>query len=483
MKKISAAIILLSVIVCTLHVGAQINVKGYSLVYSSETPERAASLLSLSNEELANCTGDFSSIANLERNWQYSPRATSAWNKRMGTNDEERALVHKTSGGHLHLLATTTDGTANGFITSGVNMKQGYKYGIYEIKAKCLPHKSNFPAIWMMPIQSTDGWPNCGEIDIMELIGTSTTVWSTVHVGARYDKPVGKSYNYSGSMSASADWHIYSLLWDKTSLTFYCDGRQVFRYTKDATLDLVNHPDYEKWQFPYNKEFYIILDMALGKNAWWGNEDPDPSYTYEMDVEYVRIWQKPETYDVDGWYVMSNYADPTRYMTLSDNGTLTTAEVSDPSLLKADMVFGLVPTDAAGKYYLQSLTATRVGNMPDANKSVPLSEEGTAFYMITDATKGTAFDFAKNTAPLTFADGSRALSMNTKRDYIVSTSGTSKDESWWTLQDATSIVTGIQAASSESAPHQQKPRKVVRDGRLVIEANGKQYSLVGTRIK
>ena len=103
--------------------------------------------------------------------------------------------------------------------------------------------------------------------------------------------------------------------------------------------------------------------------------------------------------------------------------------------------------------------------------------------MITDATKGTAFDFAKNTAPLTFPDGSRALSMNTKRDYIVSTSGTSKDESWWTLQDATSIVTGIQAASSESAPHQQKPRKVVRDGRLVIEANGKQYSLVGTRIK
>ena len=26
-------------------------------------------------------------------------------------------------------------------------------------------------------------------------------------------------------------------------------------------------------------------------NEWWGSQDPDPSYTYEMDVEYVRIFQ------------------------------------------------------------------------------------------------------------------------------------------------------------------------------------------------
>ena len=74
-------------------------------------------------------------------------------------------------------------------------------------------------------------------------------------------------------------------------MTFYTDGVQVFKYTKDTSLDLVNHPDYEKWQFPYNKAFYIILDQALGMNEWWGSQDPDPSYTYEMDVEYVRIFQ------------------------------------------------------------------------------------------------------------------------------------------------------------------------------------------------
>lgn len=274
-----------------LQVCAQISVEGYSLVYSSETPERAASLLNLSNDELSNCTGDFMSTENLERHWAYSRKQTSTWNKRMGTTDEERAMVHKPENGYLHMLARSKDGTPSGFITSGVNMKKGYKYGIYEIKAKCTPHPSNFPAIWMMPVEQSDGWPNCGEIDIMEVIGTSSTVWSTVHLGARYDKPVGKTYAYSGNMSATDDWHIYSLLWTPTSLIFYCDGQQVFRYDKDTSLDLVTNPDYEKWQFPYNKEYYIILDQALGMNSWWGSEEPDPEFIYEMNVEYVRIWQ------------------------------------------------------------------------------------------------------------------------------------------------------------------------------------------------
>lgn len=464
---------------------AQIDVSGYTLVYSSETPERAGSLLNLTTEELANCTGDFTSKSNLERNWSYSPKATSEWNKRMATTDEQRALVHKVQNGHLRLLAVSTDGTANGFITSGVNMKNSFKYGIFEIKAKCNPHKSNFPAIWMMPKDQKDGWPNCGEIDIMEQIGNSGTVWSTVHLGARYDKPVGKSYSYSGSRSFGSGYHIYSLLWTRTSLIFYCDGIQVFRYNKDTTLDIETNPDFEKWQFPYNKEFYIILDQALGKNAWWGSESPDPGFTYEMDVEYVRIWQAPETYEIDRYVLLKNYSDPTRYMMATDN-LLTTTTLDNENRATADMIFGLIKTDSGGKYYLQTLSGKRVGFTADANKQVVLSESGETYYMIRDAEKGVAFDNAKNTAPFTYAGGSRALSLYATRNNIVVTSGTSKDATWWELRDIDpSVVTGIEANKGvlERTSADERARKIVRDGKIIIVSGGKKFTVVGEQIK
>lgn len=75
-----------------LPLSAQISKDGYSLVYSSETPEAASANLALSAEELQNCTGDFSSIENMERNWEYCAKAGSEWNERMGTTDEQRAL-------------------------------------------------------------------------------------------------------------------------------------------------------------------------------------------------------------------------------------------------------------------------------------------------------------------------------------------------------------------------------------------------------
>ena len=444
--------ILAFVVMCVMQVCAQISVKGYSLVYSSETPERAGELLELSNEELANCTGDFTSTENMERNWEYCAKASSDWNKRMGTTAEERALVHKFQDGHLRLLAKTTNGTANGFITGGIRMKKGYKYGIIEVKAKCNPHASNFPAIWMMPVVN-DGWPQCGEIDIMEMVGTSSTVHSTVHVAARYPNDanghsVGKSYSWTGNKSTTSGYHIYSLYWDKHSLIFYCDGNQVFRYNKDTSLDFDTHPDYEKWQFPYNKEFELILNQALGKNSGWGSENPDPSYTYEMDVEYVRIWQAPQSYEIDKYYLLKSYSSPTYYMTVNDNNALVVNEVTSPTQFTGNNIFGIAPADTHGKYHLVSYFGMPVGTMPDANKAVPLSTEPCYFYLLKDNTKGVAFDYAKGSAPITYANGSRALTLNASKGNIVSISGNSKDAAWWITEDATDVLAGISEMSN-----------------------------------
>lgn len=465
-KRFIAAITI--AVACALQVSAQISVTGYSLVYSSETPEQASSLLDLSDEELANCTGDFTSTVNMERNWGYCNKASSEWNQRMGTTDEEHAMVHKFQDGHLRLLAKTTDGTANGFITGGIRMKKGYKYGIIEVKAKCNPHASNFPAIWMMPVVN-DGWPLCGEIDIMEMVGNSSTAHSTVHVAARYPNDpnghsVGKSYSWTNNISTSAGYHVYSFYWDKKSLIFYCDGTQVFRYNKDTSLDYDAHPEYEKYQFPYNKEFELILNQSLGKNSGWGYENPDPTYTYEMDVEYVRIWQVPETYEVNDYYMLRNYDNNARFMKVSHEQTLVTTEITELNQVNDSVLFGIAPADVYGQYYLVSKTGKAAGMMPNINKAVPLLDEACYFYMLNDETKGVAFDYAKDTTPVTYGDGSRALTLNANKGNIVSISGNSKNSAWWSMENAEDVLSGVET-----------PNPTLKD-------DGNIYSLSGQRL-
>ena len=260
-----------------------------------------------------------------------------------------------------------------------------------------------------------------------------------------------------------------------------CDGKQVFRYSKDATLDLDAHPDYEKWQFPYNKEFELILNQSLGKNSGWGSENPDPAYTYEMDVEYVRIWQAPETYDIDKYYLLRNYEDPTRYMVVGADNKLTTAEVTTQQQLSTDMLFGIASADTHGKYYLVPLSGMPVGTMPDANKAVPLSADPCYFYLLKDAAKGVAFDAAKDSAPITYADGSRALTLNAKRDNIVSVSGTSKDAAWWQLEDGTDVLTSIRWPNAGTGAL-ALPHKIMRNGHLLIKAGDKLFTPEGARI-
>lgn len=279
--------------VCVL---AQPDMSNYRLVYSTETPQQALEKMPhLSDAELDCCASDFTSMENLERSWKYEPKGASIWNRHMATNADDRAEVHILDEGELRLLALSADGSTNNFVTGGLSTRRSWKYGIIQVRAKCTPHESNFPAIWMMPKNQNAGWPDCGEIDIMEQVGTSSNVAVTVHNGAKYSHSVGRQYVFGSSAWFDTDYHVYTLLWDENSLTFYTDERLMLKYTKDSTLDLQSHPEYEEYQFPYNKKFYVILDMAIGLNSYWSEVNPDPDFVYEMRVDYVRVFQKDES--------------------------------------------------------------------------------------------------------------------------------------------------------------------------------------------
>jgi beta-glucanase (GH16 family) len=172
--------------------------------------------------------------------------------------------------------------------TSG---KFAQTYGRWEARMK-LPAGTGFwPAFWMMGDNNgCGGWPNCGEIDIMENRGRQPAISSSAIHGPGYsgNTPITHTYTLpADSPSFFDDFHIFALEWDTTQTRFYIDG--VLHYT-------VNKPDiqvYGTWVL--NHSFYTLLNLAVG-GAFDGNQlPPDAAFPAKVTVDYVRVFTKSAT--------------------------------------------------------------------------------------------------------------------------------------------------------------------------------------------
>ena len=119
-------------------------------------------------------------------------------------------------------LAITAKRQSDGSITSGrikTLDKQYVKYGKIEARIKTSNgmQPGVWPAFWMMgnDINST-GWPNCGEIDIMEHRNAETQVIGTLHWNPNANGAYAHSFAGSetngqfGYMGSMDDWHTYA---------------------------------------------------------------------------------------------------------------------------------------------------------------------------------------------------------------------------------------------------------------------------------
>jgi beta-glucanase (GH16 family) len=96
--------------------------------------------------------------------------------------------------------------------------KASWQYGRIEVRAKLPQGKGVWPAIWTLGTNiSTVGWPTCGEIDIMELVGKDPNhIYGTLHYGVK-----GQHKSDGGGLETnkpSDDFHIYAVEWTPTGL-------------------------------------------------------------------------------------------------------------------------------------------------------------------------------------------------------------------------------------------------------------------------
>ncbi|MDO0926238.1 lectin [Streptomyces sp. TG1A-8] len=155
-------------------------------------------------------------------------------------------------------------------------------YGHFEARIKIPRGQGMWPAFWMLGNDlGTAGWPNSGEIDVMENIGKEPgTVHGTIHgpgysgsggIGAPYTLPNGKAF--------ADDFHVFAVDWSPNSIKWSVDGQT---YQTRTPADVGGN----KWV--YDHPFFVILNLAVG-GSWPGNPDASTQFPQTMTVDYVRV--------------------------------------------------------------------------------------------------------------------------------------------------------------------------------------------------
>ncbi|WP_339207823.1 carbohydrate binding domain-containing protein [Paenibacillus sp. FSL K6-3182] len=166
-------------------------------------------------------------------------------------------------------------------------------YGKFEARIKLPAGQGLWPAFWMMPKDSEyGGWASSGEIDIMEARGrVPGEVDGTIHFGknAPNNKITGAQYEFPQGEDITG-YHTYSLEWEPGELRWYVDGN-LFQTLNDWNSWGADQPEKYAFPAPFDKEFYIILNLAVGGN-YDGGLKPDPSLlSAQMEIDYVRAYE------------------------------------------------------------------------------------------------------------------------------------------------------------------------------------------------
>lgn len=164
--------------------------------------------------------------------------------------------------------------------------KGDFLYGKFEIRAKLPKGRGTWPAIWMLFSQNNygnNGWPDNGEIDIMEHVGfDQDRVHGNIHTKAFNHSIHTNKGNSVTVKGVSEDFHVYACEWTPEAITILLDGKPYFTFKKEAS--------YQWQEWPFDKPQHLILNVAVGGN-WGGQKGVDNSiFPQKMEIDYVRVY-------------------------------------------------------------------------------------------------------------------------------------------------------------------------------------------------
>lgn len=160
--------------------------------------------------------------------------------------------------------------------------KAEFLYGRIEARILLPPGRGLWSAFWSLGADYVErGWPQTGEIDVMEFVGRiPNAVYGTVH-GPGYSG--GNSYGKSHELREPAfnDFHVFGVQWEPDRIEWYVDGIAYHTATPAAVPG----------EWVYNAPVFLVLNLSIG--GYFGGEvDPDIALPASMTVDYVRVFKR-----------------------------------------------------------------------------------------------------------------------------------------------------------------------------------------------
>ncbi len=222
--------------------------------------------------------------------WNYDVGGHGWGNQELQYYEEKRIENSRVENGKLIIQARKESWKDGAQYTSArlvTRDRADWLYGRFEIRAKLPYGTGTWPAIWMLPSRwnyGNGGWPDNGEIDIMEHVGYDEgNIDASVHTNL-YNHTLGTQKTASFRLNdVSTSFRNYILEWYPDSIHIYVDETKYFTFNNEGT-------GWRVW--PFDNKFHLILNIAVG-GTWGGIHGVDDSiFPQRMEIEYVRIYEK-----------------------------------------------------------------------------------------------------------------------------------------------------------------------------------------------
>ncbi len=227
---------------------------------------------------------------------QYIPIFGGGWANNEKQHYTARIDNSYVSEGTLKITAKkenyTYEGSLKNFTSARLNSKFSLLYGRIDVRAKLPASQGTWPAIWTLGTNigelgnyygTTDGnagWPECGEIDIMEQNGENKQIlYGTFHWADSGGQPA--SYGLTKDISSldisdvTSEFHLYSLIWNSASVQVLVDNMLIAELTNTADV-------------PFDNPHYLLLNIAMGGTL--GGPIPGDFEQDSMEIDYVRFY-------------------------------------------------------------------------------------------------------------------------------------------------------------------------------------------------